>query len=715
MGISRRTARCGAAVGAALLAAWAASGPARRACGAAGWRGHPERPRIGDHLAPPDGGGPPAGADGPRLVVPPCAGQRYEAEVPDTLDLAERAALAINGLTRVVDPERDYELYFVAEFAEDPPKLYHEWCGSFNTTKFLEALPLLRIMSGSDANLDVDAKIMEGYLRDAGEDGLYYRPVAGRPWAFYIEQGTEEVAFTRDRYGFTFGEGRLIMALCMWYQRDRDPRWQPLIERKIRRLLELGYRDGDAISFSRFFTPGQVTREAPPRGIDSWAPFGAVTYYQLTGCEPALALAGAQVRHLRRWIGDDGRFLLGHFHLSAAALTEMLEYAISVNDPALIELVRKGYEYGKSVGEPRIGFFPEDAYPDFPTCESCAVADMIYLAIRLTRIGAADCWDDADRWIRNQFAENQLTRADAIQPRRIRAQQTDEARARIAGQIRMTARMPGIATTQDVLERCVGCWSGWGTANDWVSRNRAGIMQCCTGNAARTLYYAWDAIVTPDADGTVRVNLPLNRAAPWLDVDSYLPYEGRIAIRNKTATTIAVRVPGWVDPAGVQCRVNGGDRATVWSGRYVQLAGLRPGDVVTIDFPMTVQTVSTVAGNVPYTLTLKGHTVVDIDPDGTMCPLYQRDHYKADRAPLRRTTRFVPSETIDRSPRVPMRPQGAGRRPAAAEHRASGRQGPGKRKGRAGRSGGSGRPAGPRPRPGRPARAVLRPPAGRLP
>jgi enoyl-[acyl-carrier-protein] reductase (NADH) len=37
-----------------------------------------------------------------KVEVPSYVGERYEAEVPDTLDLAERAVLAINALTRAL-------------------------------------------------------------------------------------------------------------------------------------------------------------------------------------------------------------------------------------------------------------------------------------------------------------------------------------------------------------------------------------------------------------------------------------------------------------------------------------------------------------------------------------------------------------------------------------------------------------------------------------
>src|SRR4029078_6193921 len=77
---------------------------------------------------------------------------------------------------------------------------------------------------------------------------------------------------------------------------------------------------------------------------------------------------------------------------------------------------------------------------------------------------------------------------------------------------------------------------------------------CCTPNGTQALYYAWESIVRgrdDHADG----NLLLNRASPWLDVCSYLPYEGKVELKNKTANVITVRIPQWVDLSQVKCTV----------------------------------------------------------------------------------------------------------------------------------------------------------------
>ncbi len=64
-----------------------------------------------------------------NVRIPPYEGKRYDAIVPDTLDLAPRAELAINGMTRVLDAARDYQQYGVADFSVDPPMFIHELGG----------------------------------------------------------------------------------------------------------------------------------------------------------------------------------------------------------------------------------------------------------------------------------------------------------------------------------------------------------------------------------------------------------------------------------------------------------------------------------------------------------------------------------------------------------------------------------------------------------
>ena len=104
--------------------------------------------------------------------IPPYEGERYETWAPDTLDLAERAELAINGLTGPTDPEADYEVYWQVNFFRDPPVMWHDVDDV--QPKFMEALPLLRLICGSDHNDHVDVAWMRTLMRSIGPDGLVY-------------------------------------------------------------------------------------------------------------------------------------------------------------------------------------------------------------------------------------------------------------------------------------------------------------------------------------------------------------------------------------------------------------------------------------------------------------------------------------------------------------------------------------------------------------
>ena len=178
-------------------------------------------------------------------------------------------------------------------------------------------------------------------------------------------------------------------------------------------------------------------------------------------------------------------------------------------------------------------------------------------------------------------------------------------------------------------------------------------------------YAVWESIVRCQ-NGVARINLLLNRASPWLDVDSYLPYEGRVVIRNKTADTMAVRIPAWVDRGQVGCTVDGKDAVVQWLGNYVLLQGLNHQAVVTIYFSMKETTeeyyLTGFSGDwqwyqkkneLPhYVFTFKGNTCIKAEfpnrdkfqvmgADREGYHLFQRDHFKAAKAPMKSATRYV--------------------------------------------------------------------------
>jgi hypothetical protein len=216
-----------------------------------------------------------------------------------------------------------------------------------------------------------------------------------------------------------------------------------------------------------------------------------------------------------------------------------------------------------------------------------------------------------------------------------------------------------------VIERNVGVFLSDATHPTRIPEHNLLSTICCTGNCTPALYAAWEATVRCRAD-TAQVNLWLNRASPWLDLESSLPYEGKVVIRNKTARRLAVRIPRWVDVKTVRARVNEADASPFVVGRNLVFDTIHPRDVVTLSFPLdeTTETYtlkwkqsefwkeSTNPGSswqppkepTRYVCRFRGNTLVDISPrdPGLGYPLYLRDPLKLSKAPMKPLTRYLP-------------------------------------------------------------------------
>lgn len=583
------------------------------------------------------------------------AGERYDAEAPDTLDLADRMGLAINALTNVWYPDEQWALGFIVDFSRRPSVLFpsHVTDAYLNIPpKFLEALVLCRLASGNTDNLDVDREVLRVQLELLGDDGLTYCPTDT------IRQFTEPRPFSE-----VWGEGRMLLALSMLAQTDDDSRWIEIGKRKIDRLLALTREKEDFRFLWRGrFRPGETVpsgADEPAEGIEGGSladnlpvfsmiysvgalGHGAGLFSRVTGYEPALELSGGLARWAlaRMFKNEDGRYDFWHFHHGLYALMAVCEYGYAVNDREILERVDACYRWVREMGDPLIGYYAEmmpgsDVYLSRQgnTVEICEVTDMVFLALYLTRAGVGDYWDDVDRWVRNVYAEGQIRDAgflDCIPDSYFNPDPGQHPHPDI----------------RDIPQRSVGSFLGWMRANDGLDvvntdqgpkLSPHSIMHCCTANGARTLYYVWESIVVKETD-VVRVNLLLNRASPWLDVDSYLPAEGKVILHIKDAPHIAVRMPEWCDPGTVRARMGDHDRRTRIDGRYVHVAWLNPGEQVTLTFPLPERVVHRMIGEVPYRLVLRGSNVVSIDPKGVALPLYEDQPTGIPG----RTARFIP-------------------------------------------------------------------------
>jgi len=329
---------------------------------------------------------------------------------------------------------------------------------------------------------------------------------------------------------------------------------------------------------------------------------------------------------LEGYKGNEHGIFAGHFHGNAGALLSLLDVAEVEKNAWLKEFVREAYDHAIRNGVVRMGWFPAHITPakyERPEssarhCETCGLAEMVELGVRLSDAGLGEYWDDVDAIVRNQLTEQQFWNEGVVRE--------------------MSKGAPGI-----------GQFVGGFTETPTLTAANPVTYGCCSANGAMGLYYAWEGI-TRFKDGVATVNLFLNRASKWMDIDSHLPYEGKVELHNKKEARMAlVRIPNWVEMNQVRCFVNGKALDPGQSRRYLIFENLRQGETIRLEFPNPeTKDGYTIAGE-RYQVTFRGSTVVDIEPRAKgpeLIPLYQGSHYWAEKAPMHAARRFAAEKIL---------------------------------------------------------------------
>ena len=608
--------------------------------------------------------------DIPELKRPEYPGEYYEALVPATIDLAENARLSVNALTGMMNPNCDEEIYMVVHLSSDPPVMIHSQHDLQTTGKYLEVLPLVRSMCGSKVGLDNEYGLMKAMLKMQGPDGLIYLPTSGRPWTL-PEQGDPNSGLPDNKShieqitSLGYGCARMISAFLIYHQKDPDGPWLVAARRLIAGFEKTIITERDkAYIFSAWTTPDRPVAKLDqwPKGVlggqAAWVAKEFVRYDRAVNDPWTTRIAENIMRYAMRdmnYFDGDGTFVndgppmgdRAHFYTHAQQIVASLYIAERTGNPELRDIALKAYEYAVQRGNAQTGFFPEFIAQGVPNyrgtkgygSETCAVTAMIYSGILLSRMGI-DKWDNVDRWVRNQLVENQLT---------CNAYFSDGRNGTVAWWKRPSSGPPwpeGRFTTDHVLDRTLGGFATHPSANDWEGWPDNSIFNCCSGSGARGLYYAWRHILTYDA-GKLRVNLLMNRASKWADVDSYIPYTGRVDVKIKQPVDLAIRIPEWVEPDQASCTIDGKAHALTFDGRYAQIGGVTKDQVISLTFPIQERTETVHIQGDDYKITRRGNDIVAIDPPGMYVPMYQREHYRHNEPFYRNVTRFVSEEDFE--------------------------------------------------------------------
>ena len=622
-----------------------------------------------------------------QINQPAIQGETYQATVPDTLDLAERARLGINHFTRSISEEHDYEMYWGVQPLGLSPKMMDliglsgqpKWGCAFGECKdpymimwwsplhacqpkCMEALAMQRLMCGDELHLKRENKMLQELASYVHEDGLYYVPAH--------EYKTWLGPAKNRPHANMHGQGRMMRAMIIWHQYTGNPIWKQLVDRMVEGLDKIAVHKEDYAYFpvhgwidveyfrSSYTKQGWKDTVEPTNekfgeegslfNHQGHIPGALANWYLLTGNKKALRLAGELVRFYTKpkfwadWekgnypgiVGAEHAHWRGHLHGHVNTLRAILEYAIATNDTRLKQFARDGYEWARQMEIARIGLVGDG--------QGCGCGRLIGLAVKLSNAGVGDYWEDVDLYIRNHGVEMQFT-------------PEDKHFLQHSGAGKPTAPTFSGATTKDVIETTIGGYS------NHVPPYKTSTSLCCSPHGNMGLFYAWDATLQYDED-VARVNLLLNRASPWMDIDSYLPYEGKVVLRNKQAKDAFVRIPLWVDRAKVRCNVAQREIAAKWFGNYLRIASLQPDEVVTIEFPVEERTeqwtkpnhgeflITAIPERTKFTFRFRGNTVVEVAPplmEGS--PLYRNrpEKFAGKTAPERKVTRFVSPQRLD--------------------------------------------------------------------
>ena len=409
-----------------------------------------------------------------------------------------------------------------------------------------------------------------------------------------------------------------MLGLLYWHQYDGNPLWLEHAGRIYHTIRDVLVRyDGDSAylplgNYPRTGYPPDLPRpeHENPHLLGCFL-LGLTRYAQTVDDAEALALAGRFARALRQprcWDPmDDPSGVVGaevghsvrpcETHAYLFALRGLLEYAGATNDAEVKRFVRQSYAYWRSFGIPEIGWIA--GRPGFSFTETCPIADMVFLAVRLSDLGVGDYWEDVDQYVRNQLVEHQFT---------------DREQLLACGAASFPHQtLSPFESADRAVERSLGSFANIPFVTDYPDPWSG---PCCNHNGAQALYQAWEAIVRDEGNGTAGVNLLLNRASAQLDVHSFLPYEGKVVLENKTAQRVHLRLPGWVSKLDVRCRVGCMDVDTRWLSNYLLVEPVTPGDQVCVEFPVVERRFQRTEGasGITYSIDVRGNTVTDLSP-----------------------------------------------------------------------------------------------------
>ncbi|GBF78518.1 hypothetical protein PA598K_07175 [Paenibacillus sp. 598K] len=568
-------------------------------------------------------------------------------QIPDTLLLEERAGHALNAMAGMSDPEfHDYP-FFAANLMSEPANLTHgDWDFGSSHGRMIDGMILARHMSGDQTGEEIEALYRDNLMKFFGEDGLSYRQ--------------HNPNFDWEQNANLIDQRAVILSLTTWYIASGDPKVKEAADRHVAALKRIAIKEREVWYYpaSEYKEGGWPSRNAAllrlapdPAAFCGRLIMPLLKYHEVTGNADAFELCrffAALIVERSGVFNADGSFndalayRSGHFHTRLGTLDALARFGAFTGDAKLIAWVEKSYAWALTKCT-SFGWTPGDLKEQAYEHETCSLVDLIATGITLAKSGYTRYWGTTERFLRNHLTESQLLDLSWVK-------ETDD----------QTGNVPGKISYTDVAKRTRGAFAGYSAPNDFccdVNHGRGhtnDIQICCLGSGTRGLYMGWSNTVT-EQDGRVSVNFLLNRGSVWLDVDSYLPHEGKVVLHiRRDIRELRVRVPEWAGYTKVRIvRERGEDRLeghgmepSSWVQECFLLLGeATAGETITITFPLSHRTTIETAVGETFETRWRGDDVIGISPEGRYHPFYSgRQVY--DAAPMREGEYRRPEQEI---------------------------------------------------------------------
>ena len=547
-----------------------------------------------------------------------------EVLIPNTLELPDRAELAIHHMTTNVDHRLKNTPYFYLHMNGEPPGCFHEpWDWGDVTGRYLDALVSLRQITGSRTGMDIENSLKDLLVSTLdNKNGLTYRMKT--PWS-------------NDEAGM-FDQGRTLGAFLSLYMATDRKKYLDYAAKMIDGLWNIAVHiqrkdKGYSYCYYPFSTYGKNAWDAKETAEPTCYGGGStilpvVKYYEITGSQKAGELAERLVNFIVFESGifdDTGSFLppdmipdRPHFHSKSLTFLGVLKFAVLEKRKDLIEWSRKAYNWAYAQGS-SFGWFPEGVgalnHDPTPWSETCCTADMIEAAILLAQNGYPEYWNDVERFTRNYLVEAQVMDIGWI-----------------LEQAKIKKRDTKRSCFKNAPEMMRGGFVGRCLPHDLIADGFQ--MGCCCGAGARALYQVWDNATNFDK-GNLYVNLLLNKRTPYADIQSHLPYDGIVNVTINQPCSLYVRIPEWASKDSFLIFSDSEDIHSSWKKEYLYFPSVKPGEDLSIRFFVRMVLTSETIQKWRFDILWHGDTIMQMSPKGDKVPLYQRAFVNSTNVPYR--------------------------------------------------------------------------------